>query len=81
MLMLTVLTAGHERKHSVCRSEIGGCISGQTSKWICLECHLHALLLLLNMQRCIRLACHKFTTVSGAIVFDQSDVDKPCVIL
>jgi hypothetical protein len=27
---LTVLTAGHERKHNACRAEVGGCESGYT---------------------------------------------------
>ncbi len=27
---MTVLTAGHERKHNACRAEIGGCVSGYT---------------------------------------------------
>jgi hypothetical protein len=27
---LTVLTAGHERKHNACRAEVGGCVCGYT---------------------------------------------------
>ena len=29
-MRLTVLTAGHERKHNACRADIGGCVSGYT---------------------------------------------------
>ena len=27
---LTVLTAGHERKHNACRAEVGSCVGGYT---------------------------------------------------
>ena len=30
MARLTVLTAGHKRKHNACRAGIGGCVGGYT---------------------------------------------------
>lgn len=81
MFMLTVLTMAMSASTSFVqvRFEVASVVRPVIGFF--LENYLHALLLLLNMQRCIQLACHKFTTVSGAILFDQSDVNKPFVIL
>ena len=69
MLMLTVLTAGLERKHSACRAEIGGCVSGQTSGMDLLGNSAACFAPLVQMVQCrIQSACHKFTTVSGGIL-------------
>ncbi len=41
---LTVLTAGHERKHNACKAETGGCVSDYT--------HISRVPLYLRPQRC-----------------------------